>query len=91
MGPNFIVVTPPILNDDLGLQPVAEPFHGQAFIPELAVETFIGAVLPGLAWITQHRFQSFILDPSQQSQAYKLGAVVTVQIARCTGHTDNAQ
>jgi hypothetical protein len=51
MGPNFIVVTPPVLNDDLGFQPVAEPLHGQAFIPELAVETFIGTVLiPNEIW-----------------------------------------
>ena len=67
MGPNFIVVTPPVLNDDLGLQPIAEPFHDQAFIPELAVETFIGVVLSRLAWVAQHRFQFFIL--AQRSNA----------------------
>jgi len=81
MRSNFIVATPSVLNDDLRFQPATEPFHDQAFIPELAVETFTGAVLPRLARLTQHLFQSFIPGPSQQCQADKLGAVVTAQIA----------
>jgi hypothetical protein len=43
----------PILDDDLGLGTISEPLHCQAFITELAIEAFIGAVLPWLAWVDQ--------------------------------------
>jgi hypothetical protein len=40
--------TPP-LNADLSFAPVAKPFERQAFVPELAVERFVGAALPRFA------------------------------------------
>lgn len=42
----FVVMTPPLLNDDARLHAVAEVFHGQAFVGELAIETLIGAFMP---------------------------------------------
>ncbi|KGC20207.1 integrase, catalytic region domain protein [Burkholderia gladioli] len=44
MRPDAIVVTPPLLNDDLGFDPCPKPLQAQTFIPELAVEAFIAAV-----------------------------------------------
>ncbi len=37
----------------------------QTLIPELAVETFVSPVLPGLAWIDQRGLDAFINDPAQ--------------------------
>jgi len=46
-------MTAPILDDHLGFQPITEPFHRQASIPELTIEAFIGAVLPGFSGLNQ--------------------------------------
>jgi ureidoglycolate hydrolase len=69
----------PILDDDPGLQAVAKPFHGQAFIPQFSVEAFVSAVLPRLARFDQNRFQFFIDSPLQQLRADELRAVVHAQ------------
>jgi hypothetical protein len=45
----------PSFDDHLRIDLVSEPLHRQAFIPELAVEGFIGAVLPGLSGINESR------------------------------------
>jgi hypothetical protein len=49
MGSHFIAMASPLLDDDACLHAVAEVFHGQALVAELAIETLIGAVLPRLA------------------------------------------
>ena len=49
MRPHLVVVHAPVLDDDLRLDPIAKPFCRQSFVPELAVEAFVRAVLPRLA------------------------------------------
>ena len=49
MPTNLIVVSPTIVDHDLGFDVLAERFNGQTFVAELAVEAFVGAVLSGLA------------------------------------------
>ncbi len=51
MWSNGIVVAPPLLDDDLGSDARSKPFQAEAFVAELAVEAFIGTVLPWLAGI----------------------------------------
>lgn len=63
MRPNLIVVATPVLNEHLDLQAVSQPFHRQALIAKLAVEAFIGDILPGLAGFDQYRFQIFAHRP----------------------------
>jgi hypothetical protein len=45
------VVLPPHVDDDLGFATGAEPLHAQALVAELAVERFVGAVLPRLSGV----------------------------------------
>jgi len=45
MGSGLVVVTPPVLNYDFGIDPVPEPLKDQAFVAELAVEAFPGSDL----------------------------------------------
>ena len=65
MRPDFIVVATPVLNDYPGLQAVAEPFHGKAFIAELPIETFAGVVLREIRFVFDYFFASaaVILSP----------------------------
>jgi len=65
MRSDLIVVAAPVIDDDPGLQAVAEPFHGQAFIPEFSVKAFVGTVLPGFSWLDQYRFQLLAHSPLQ--------------------------
>jgi hypothetical protein len=51
MRPHLVVAPPPCFDHHLNLGPAAKPFQAQALIAELAVETFPGAILPGLARI----------------------------------------
>ena len=49
MGAHGVEVTPPRLDQDLGLGQAEEGLAVQQFIPELGVEALIEAVLLGLA------------------------------------------
>lgn len=60
-----------------GLQTVPNPCYYQAFIPELAIDAFIGYVLPRLAQLAQHGLQAFIFSPLKQRKTYEVWAVVT--------------
>ncbi len=71
MRAHRIVVLPPILDYGLRLDPVSEPFHGQAYIPEFPVEAFRRTILPRLVRIDQHRFDTLINDPFQQCRTDK--------------------
>ena len=51
MESGVVVVTLPVLDHDLGIDPVTEPLNAQAFVPELAVETLPRGVLPRLAGV----------------------------------------
>jgi DNA-binding transcriptional LysR family regulator len=48
-----VVVPTPILDDRACLLAGAEPLGAQAFVPQLAVEAFVGAILPRLARIDE--------------------------------------
>jgi hypothetical protein len=46
MGPHLIVMPPPLLDADRGIDAVAEQLPRQELVAELAVERFVGAILP---------------------------------------------
>lgn len=53
MGTHRVVVVAPGFNDHGGLLSRSEPLQRQTFVAQLAVETFVGPVLPRLAGIAQ--------------------------------------
>jgi hypothetical protein len=48
---DLVVLTPEVFDQDLRINPVFEPLHVQALVPELAVERFVHAVHPWLSRI----------------------------------------
>lgn len=78
----------PVLNEELRFHAVPEPLHGKIFVSESAAATFRHSVLPWLAWVNQHAFDSSLLHPFEQRHADEFGAVVTSQLARCASHAD---
>ena len=48
MQMDIIVVSPTIVDHDLGCEVIAERFNGQTFVADPAVDVFGGAVLPDL-------------------------------------------
>src|SRR6185437_14383002 len=88
MWSDLVVVSAPALYDDLRVDSVAKPLHRQALIAELPVEGLVGAVLPGLAWLDQRRFDLFRDQPPQDSAGEEFRTVVRSQVLRSAVHAD---
>src|SRR5687768_16027376 len=80
MGPHLVVVPPPLLDADLRVDAVAEPLQRQELVAELAVERFVGAILPRLAGIDERRLNLRCSGPSQDRTRDELRSVVRTQI-----------
>jgi len=78
---NGVVVPPPLFDHDRRVGPIAKPLQTQTFIAELAVERFVGAILPRLARIIQRGFNPCGLQPPQDRTRHKLRTVVGTQVA----------
>ena len=65
-------MTTPALDDDAGFDSVAEPVDRQAFIAVLAIEAFIGTVLPRFAGIDQCGFDVLVGKPFENGVADEL-------------------
>ena len=53
--PDLVVVPAPGFDADLGVRAVAEPLQREVLVAQLAIERFVGAVLPRLAWVDERR------------------------------------
>ena len=51
----LVVVLAPALDDDLCLLQAEEDLAVEKLVPELAIEAFAVAVLPGAAWLVNRR------------------------------------
>jgi hypothetical protein len=56
--PDLVVVSAPLLDDNSGLRPRAEPLHVEALVAERPVEALDGAVLLRLARIDERELSS---------------------------------
>jgi hypothetical protein len=90
MRPHCIVVPSPGFDDDLGLLARPKPFHRQALVTQLAVEGFVGAILPRFARIDVRSVDAGIDDLLQDRFGNKLRTIVAAQVAWCAMHTDQA-
>ena len=81
MRANLVVVSTPFLHLLAGVVKRHEPVGVQAFRPELAVEGFVGAILPGLARIDEGCVDVRGLEPLENRRRDELGAVVRPEIA----------
>jgi hypothetical protein len=84
MGSVLVAMPSPRLDQDLRIHQVPEPLHAQAFVPELAVEAFIGAVLPRLARIDMSNVDALGKNPLQYRSGNKFRPVVRSHHPRCT-------
>ena len=91
MRPHLVIGSAPVFNDHFGLHPGAEPLHGEAFVPEFAVDALDHAVLPGLAGIDQGNFEPLIRHPAQERLGDKLRTVVRTQLMRRPAFADQAR
>ena len=91
MRSNVIEVTTPAFDDDAAFDSVAKPLDRQAFVAELSIEAFIGAVLPWFARIDQRSFDVLVGEPFENRVADKLRTVVRTQMARCAVRREQAR
>ena len=70
----LVVMAHPLLNHNLGFEPVAKPLDRQTLVAKLPVEALCCAVLPRLSRIDQGRLNLILRRPLQQSRGHELGA-----------------
>ena len=51
----LVVVAPPLLDADAGVDAIPKPVQAEMFVSQLPVERFVGAMLPRLPGIDQRR------------------------------------
>ena len=51
--PDFVVMAAPLLDADLRIEAMTKPVQREELVAELAVERFVGAILPWLPWIDE--------------------------------------
>jgi len=86
--PHSVVVTAPVFDYDTRLGARAEPFETQTFVAQLAVERFVGAVLPWLSGIDESRIDTLCWQPFKHGTRDELGTVVGAQITWRTVRAD---
>ena len=64
MGTDVVVVSAPLLDADLRFDAVPKPLQTQVLVAELAVERFVGAILPRLPGVDERGFDLRRLQPA---------------------------
>ena len=75
-GSDLIELAPEVFDQYLCINPVLEPLHREALIPQLPVKGLVRSVLPGLAWIDVGRVDLCLRHPAQDRSRDELRAVV---------------
>ena len=76
VGPDFVVVLPPLRNALSGLGQTQEPLLVQALVPKLAVKALEVAVLHRPAWLSQYVPHVVCAGPSHEGPACELRTVI---------------
>ena len=87
MRPDLVVLPPELLDEDLRIDPILEPLHAQALVPELAIEGFVRSVLLRLAGVDVSGVDICFHQPAQDCSGDELRTVVGSEIARSTVRT----
>ena len=82
MGADLVVLPPPALDEDLGFQQGVEALAIEALVPQLAVEGFPRAVLPGAAGLDEEGRDPDPVQPVPHRGGGELRAVVGAQQRR---------
>ena len=82
MRPDGVVVPTPGFDDHLGFLSGSEPLHRQAFVTQLAVEGFVGAILPRFPGIAGGGVDAGRHDPVEDRPGHEFRSVIAAQIAR---------
>lgn len=76
MRPNLVVVASPTFNNDLRLPQGVKDFSIEQFVPELAIEALVVAVLPGTAWLDEEGLHPKPLQPVPDRKGSELRTIV---------------
>ena len=88
VGAHRVVVVPPGFDDHGSLLAGPELLQRQTLVAQLAVEAFVGAVLPRLARVAQGGCDARLGDPLQDGVADELRSVVRAHEQWSAVHAD---
>ena len=86
MGSDGVVVVTPLFDEDLGFLEAAEDFASEQLVPQLPVEAFAVAILPGAAWLDVKRFGTNTRQPAPDDLRGHLRAVVGADVFGDAAH-----
>src|ERR1700722_2553413 len=86
MGSGGVVVVAPLLDQNFGFLQAVEDFAVEQFVPQLAVEAFAIAVLPGTAGLDVERLGTNACQPAAHNLGSHLRAVIGSDVLRDTAH-----
>ena len=84
MRSDLVVVPPPLLDPNLGIDAFPKPLQAQILVAEFAVERFVGRILPRLAGISQRGLDVGVREPAQNGGGDELWPIVRPQVPGCT-------
>jgi hypothetical protein len=70
----------PSFDNDLRFRTIPEPLSIQAFVSELAVETFVRPILPRLARFDESRLHTTVREPLFDSRRHELRAIIAPDV-----------
>ena len=76
----------PLLDEDLGLLEAVEDLAVEQLVPQLAVEAFAIAILPGAAWLDVERLGTHTRQPAAHDLGGHLWPVVGSDVLGDTAH-----
>ena len=76
MRPDVIVLSEPVIDDDLGLLGRCEPLRIEHLSAQCAIEPLVASVLPWRSGIDTDRFDTNSAKPVLRCFGSKLGAVI---------------
>src|SRR5260370_26667808 len=91
MGPDVVVVAPPLLDADFGFDAIPKPLQAQVLVAEFPVERFVGAILPRLPRVDECGLDLCRLEPAKNRGRDELGAIVGAQVLWRAVHADELQ
>ena len=78
-------MTTPSLDEDLRFPQCKEHLTVQEFIPQLAVEAFVVAVLPSGAWLDVERLDANASEPVSNGSGDEFGPIVGTNVSSVLG------
>ena len=79
VGPDVVVVPPPLLNLEAGIDEIQKPVCGETLVAKAAVKALDVGILNGFAWTDERELHAVPIRPDVERPRNELGPVIDDQ------------